>query len=342
MRATLPLLTLCLLAACADEVKDDAADGGVPGDAAIKMDGPPVIVPDGRISDATGGTPDTGVTQTGTYTHYVTNSLKVGATAVEANSFAFDLDGDGEVDDALGRTLALVGAFLDVDGRINVALKAGQIILLHSLRADSLTSDTTTSWRVLVGDQAPTPKYDGTDTFTVSPSSPAEAVLGGKITSGAYLGGPSIVSVEVAFLEGVPPIRFRLINAQLAAKVTENGCTGGRIGGAITQKDIDGNVLPALAAGLDSVIAGDAGCRQNLNDCDDNSKMLLGLFDTDPKDRMITLNELQGNFIINLLFTNDLDLLGDDGNPGKDGQLDSTSLALAFTCVKAGFTVAGE
>lgn len=288
-----------------------------------------------------GGTAKDASSGGGGFTHYVSNSLRLGKTSGEAYGFAFDLDGDGQEDDQIGGTLALLASNLDADGRLDAAVKAGTIILLHSLQADSLTGDTSVGWRVLVGSAKTSPDFGGSGSFTVAPTSPTDAVMTGAIAAGVFTGGPATVTVELSLLEGQPPLRARLIGARMSAKVTAGGCSEGRLGGAITDKDINDVVLPALATGLESVIAADAGCKANVNDCEASTKTILSAFDGNG-DRTITLAEVKNSLAVKLIFAPDLDLLNAQGSAGKDGVDESVSIAIGFTCVKATFTATGE
>src|SRR5262245_35860108 len=143
--SALPMIACFALAGCGSDNETTTADAGL-------------NVPDARAADA-------GSTSSGGFTHYVSPSLKLGKTSNEAYGYAFDLDGDGQEDDQIGGLLALLASNLDADGRLDAAVKAGTIILLHSLRADSLTSDSTVNWRVLVGSAKPNPDYTGSGSF---------------------------------------------------------------------------------------------------------------------------------------------------------------------------------
>jgi hypothetical protein len=292
---------------------------------------------DGAVAPDAGG----GVTS-GDHHHYVTSSLRLGANATEADRYAFDLDGDGEKDNKIGGLLSLLGSFLDADRRLDEAVKGGQIVLLHSVRADSLVSDETVSWRVLVGTPRPSPDLtSGAGQFTVASSSPQNAILSGKLVGGVFEGGPATVTVELALIENQPPIRVRLVATRAAARVGTAGCTEGRMGGAITAAEIDSNLIPALALGLDGIVAADDGCRESYASCDATTRSILGAFDGNG-DRVITANEVRASFVAQLLFSPDVDLLDASGQPGKDGTAESVSLALGFTCTRAVFTAPGE
>jgi hypothetical protein len=73
------------------------------------------------------------------------------------------------------------------------------------------------------------------------------------------------------------------------------------------------------------------------------SKTILDLFD-DNKDGDITTAEIEMDPLIMALLAPDVDLLDATGkfNPRSDGEKDSLSLGLGFTCGAATFTAAGE
>jgi hypothetical protein len=70
---------------------------------------------------------------------------------------------------------------------------------------------------------------------------------------------------------------------------------------------------------------------------------LLQAFDSD-NNGTITIQELEGNPVLMLAITPDLDLLDSSGKfgPGVDGVKDSFSLGLGFTCVPAAFPATGN
>jgi hypothetical protein len=303
----------------------------------------------GANPDANPGTPDAGgQATTGTYNHYATSALKIGSTPGEAMSYAFNIDGKGSADNALGTAIAGLNAQLMADAAIEEALGMGQFIILHSMRADDLSSDTTVSWKVLLGSPQPNPKYDGTGTFTVAPNAPNDAILNGSISGGKFSGGPASVTIEIAFLAGADPIRVKLNNVRLEANVSANGCTSGRLGGAVEADVLLDDVAPVLATELTARIAADDGCYKpampaDVSDCDDSNATIRGLLDVNPKDGVISEEEISGDgSVVALLFSPDVDILDAQGNPGTDNVPESVSLAVGFTCVKGTFTVTGE
>jgi hypothetical protein len=304
------------------------------------------------------GTPDAGTSggadagpgpvTSGTYNHYATNTLKIGSTPAEAMGYGFNIDGKAGIDNSLGTFLAGLNSTLGADATIAEALTMGDFIILHSVRADDLSTDSSVSWRILLGNAQAMPKYDGTGTFTVSTSSPQDAIVTGAISGGKFSGGPATVDLEIAIVPGGDPLRVTLNAVRLEANVTANGCMSGRLGGAVESQELLESVAPLLATELTARIQADAGCYnpQAPNDysgCDSTNATIRGLIDKNPSDGVISEAEITGpESVVAILFTPDVDILKADGTPGTDSVNESVSMAVGFTCVKGTFTAQGE
>jgi len=96
----------------------------------------------------------------------------------------------------------------------------------------------------------------------------------------------------------------------------------------VTVDEFRSKILPAIAAGLNQVI----------EDNNNAAPTLLQAFDSN-KDKTITTEELEKNPVLMIAISPDLDLLDSSGefNPGQDGERDSYSIGLGFTCVPADF-----
>jgi hypothetical protein len=115
---------------------------------------------------------------------------------------------------------------------------------------------------------------------------------------------------------------------RLEATISVNGCVNGKLGGGVSVEEFRGKLLPALADGLNQVVASDSPV----------ASALLQAFDVD-NDKIITAQELEKNIILMIAISPDLDLLDSSGefNPGQDGVNDSYSIGLGFTCLPASF-----
>jgi hypothetical protein len=291
-------------------------------------------------------TPDGGTTTepsyTGTYNHYVTNSFKVGMNASEARSYGFALDNEPPMlDNQIGATLANFGAQLMLDAEIAVALSMGEFIILHSVRADDLTSDSSVSWQVFLGEPKMNPVFDGSGEFTVQASSPTTARLGGSISGGKFTTNPAYareLQLDLSLAAGQAPLRVTLQSPRIEATINATTCSG-KLGGAIKVADLDTNIIPFLANQMNAYVAP---CREgNTAGCTSNHNIVLGLFDTN-NDKTITAAEVKDNDIVKGILAPDVDVLKADGTPGTDGMKESVSIGMGFGCVKASFTAPGE
>lgn len=289
----------------------------------------------------------------GAYYHYVGDTLLVPTTPAEAQAYALNLDGDpqGRPDNLLGQLLAtLAGQDVSIQDNIDASIMAGKLVILHSLRANSLTTDASVSWQVFLGEDlaSPPPDFSGNGAFEIAADSPTDAVITGALAGGRFLGGPSVVTVKIALADNAPPLNLDLIGSRIEADMAPDGttCSNARLGGAITQVDINTKVLPSVAMMMNATVAADEGCPAAC--VSDSAKTILELFDTQPEggDGTITPEELIANNLISSILAPDVDLLdsnnGDIFDPRRDGIEDSVSLGVAFSCVKANFSPANE
>ncbi|HEY1105322.1 MAG TPA: hypothetical protein VGE78_04165 [Agromyces sp.] len=289
------------------------------------------------------------VTPEGEHTHYVANKVFVPTTNQEAKSYGLDLNKDGTVDNQLGQVLSTLGSMgFDLQGTIDTAVAEGSIILLADFQTKDFMNTAAAGIQVYLGDN-PMPAacssdtdttcghhLDGNGSFTVAANSPTNAALGGKIITGTFTGGPGNLSLQIA-LGGTEPIRLDLIGARAKG----SGITATEIGsmifaGAITKEDIDTKVIPAIAQQLGPTImrdcptptAADCGCGTGSS----TGKTILGLFDTNPKDCTVSVDEIKTNSLIVSLLSPDVTV---------DGKM-ALSLGVKATAVKATYTVAGQ
>lgn len=266
---------------------------------------------------------------------YVTDTLKIGSTASEADGYALDLDGNGTADDALGRFFAGLSSILNVDQSIAASVQAGGTVTLHSLQASSLRADRNASWHVYIGKPKPNPVLSGGGGFTIDPAAPAGTDLRGSIARGQFTGGPGVVYLRLGLVPGHPPVQIQLVGARIQAACTALGCTSGKIGGGLPAAEANSVIIPALAEILQGII--DTSCTGSTPDsCTPAAANLLSLFDTNG-DLKITPDELRANALIAAVLAPDVDLLKANGRPGHDGVNDSLSLAFGFTAKGAVF-----
>ena len=269
---------------------------------------------------ACGGGTDT-ITPAGAHHHYVVNKALVPTNNNESREYGLDLNGDGTPDNQLGMVLGtLAGMGFDIQATIDTAVLKGSINLLMDVQTSDATfmSDASTGFAVYIGSNPMPAACAGSDDVTCTTTKPAvctgcgnqltptggmftaatntDAALAGKIVGGKFTGGPGDLSIQIA-IGGTMPIPLNLLGARVQATtmsdanlgtVSGNTVTGGVIlAGAITQDDINNNIIPAVVNQLTPTIARDCtmltappGCG-----CKDGStgKTIIGLFDTNPR-----------------------------------------------------------
>jgi hypothetical protein len=305
-------------------------------------------------------TPDAMNTKvTGTYHHYVTSNinLPLNNTAATMDGFNLDNDPQGRVDNALGSLLSAISGQADLQTPVTTAVMNGQLVVLHSLKTMDPVPGTAqnASWQVYVGDQTTAPpNFDGNDTFTIATTSPTDAIVYGPIdASGHITAGPGQIPLQLALVANQPPINVTLQCAQIDATVNADGSITGKLGGGITNDDVQNNVLPKLADLLEARATECCGPTDTTNDpacnsasagncvanpmctagaatgdyskCDSSSKSVLQIFDkggADPtcctgndcmQDGHITHDEVKCNSFITSLLAPDVDLLDASG-----------------------------
>jgi hypothetical protein len=269
---------------------------------------------------------------TGVNYYFVTNKLILPTSQRETRDFAMDLDGDPQAasDNKFGEVLTLLTSAapeLELQPSLDQAIDTGLLVTLHLLKADDPMNDTSVSWSIFLGQKTQSPPlFDGTDQFTVDPSTPANSPIIGTLMNGHFSGGPGAAQVRIYILG--KPVDVNLVGVRLEADVTEQGCSNGRLGGGLSISEFREKILPAIAEGLNLAVSNNP----------DTAKPLLAVFDTD-KNGTISAQELEANPLLTLAIAPDLDLLDGSGNfnPRQDGEKDSFSMGLGFTCVPAVF-----
>jgi hypothetical protein len=301
--------------------------------------------------DGTGTVDPPIVVSDGDYYHYVTNAITLATTSSIAEQQSFDLNGDGTVDLGLTGLLPQVLPLLGADTDINALLQElitqdGAVILLHSVRANDITRDSSTSWQVYLGDPltAPLPadQFTGTGVFTVAADSPTAAKVNGRIgpTSGGnvFQGGPGNITLQLP-LGDLGSLEVTLVATRIKSTVSATGCTGS-LGGAITSKALKDDIFPFAVTALNNYLA---------TASDSTRDSILTFIDTDDSGT-ITQSDLETNsYVMTVLGAYQIDLLNDPNNTGTgpvepdvDGIPDSIPLAIGFSCTPAKFTASGE
>jgi hypothetical protein len=277
---------------------------------------------------------------------FAVSRILLPTTAQEAQNYGYDYDGNTINDNALGSIISAVAAALgsgfEIQPTIDTAIYSGQALLLFDVQNKALTTDPDAVLQAHIGaQQACCPGDEGDDAkckaaataaggcfggsgvFAVSPTSPTDAIIKGKITGGEMDFGPAGLKIEIP-LSATGTIAVNLKEARIKGKVDANGIMSGIISGVIPKSDLDTNVVPAVATLLQDAL-------DDPNVSADAKKQITGLFDTD-KDGKITATEVAKNALIETFLAGDVDV-DNDGVP-------ELSLGIGFEGVKA--TIGGD
>lgn len=275
------------------------------------------------------------------------------ATIDPRSNNRLDIDGNGMSENQLGELVNLLTlvdpTLLDT---IDNSVKRASVLLLADVQTSSFSASGTAGVSFFLGDSAtamPTPCTDttmiatcgkhlaGTGTFTIAATSPRDTLLTGKFAAGTFKAGPGKLAVQIA-LTGDQPITVNLIGARAQlSSVTADGIGKGILGGAISQTELDGNVLPTITSQLEAVLTRDCGplnARVVANACScmpmsTGRTLVTGAtsFDTAPQDCAISIDEIKNNALIKTALKMDIMV---DNQP-------ALSVGLGFTTKKATF-----
>ena len=265
--------------------------------------------------------------------HFVTNRLLIPTTRAQTQEFALNVDGDPQhhPDNLLGGLLTLLTSAapgLDLQSTVDQAVNGGQLVSLHVVKANDLQNAPSVSWSIFQGQKTQSaPRFDGSDKFLLDPAAPTGAPIVGSLTNGHFTGGPGTARVML-YLFG-RPVEADLVGVRLEADLSLNGCTNGKLGGAVTVDEFRSKLLPAVADGLNGIIKTDPAA----------ATPLLQALDSN-QNGAISIQELENNPFLTVAASPDLDLLDASGkfNPRQDGAKDSYSVGLGFSCVPGIFT----
>jgi hypothetical protein len=273
----------------------------------------------------------------------VVSEASVPTNPTQAREFGLDLNGDNVVDNRLGEVLAALGMQgFDVQSAITGAIDQGDIILLADLQTTSFTSAGGAGLQIKLGDKAsavPAPCADvndmvcrkhltGSGMFGLSASSPDNAAVAGKIVGGTFNGGPGDISLKIAI--GSPTgVQLDLVGARAKATgMSEDGIQALFVAGALTEEDLNTQVIPAIHGQLVPIIQEDC-TNTTPPDCGcmnpSTGRTILGLLDTSPKDCSVTVEEISNNVLLKNLLSPDVDIKGQQ----------ALSLGLKVKAVKA-------
>ena len=291
---------------------------------------------DDTTAMADGGVSDTSITEAGAANalDLVVNKYMLPVTDAEAKKYAYDIDSDGKVDNALGAILAAIKAIVpsvDMQKDMDQNVQNGRVIMLMRVKAADLTTASTASLQAWTGEEkvccdnkpcsvadAKQKCFSGTNEHKPDVNSPANAVLSGAIAAGTGTFGPGTVEIQLPI--GRWAARVKLLKAKVEGQVSSTGLIEGKLAGAIGQSDLKSQVIPAVAMVLDAVLTETTSSQASKD-------AIKKAFDAN-KDGKITNDEVEGNAAVAAVMSGDVDADG-------DGKKEELSAAVGFTAVTA-------
>ncbi len=272
---------------------------------------------------------------------YVVDTIQFATSVSGSDELGLDLDRDPRSipDNTLGVVLSMFESLGDYDlnAEVQQVIDSGAILHLLELQTTSLDGAGNVGLRVLHGvdrDGDPTDNFTGTERFGID-ASRGIGSLSGYIDDGYVVVDVGTVPLAVTLPGIEEPYVLELYGARIEATIGPDGLTG-RIGGAISQSDLNTKLIPILADGLGRIVTRDC-----VDDpCDEASfgAALLDYFD-DNLDGEISVAELRDSPLTSSLLAPDVDLLDDKGQlaPRCDGVKEGISIGVGFTAVPAIF-----
>jgi hypothetical protein len=290
----------------------------------------------------------------GAHYGYVVSGITLPTSAGDAVQVGLDLGGmtsskqDGSPDNKLGRligTLASPPVNVKLQPTIDTAVSHGDIILLIDVQTEDLQNSSAAGFGVKLGTMPNPPActdagdttcghhLDGHGSFQIASSSPTNAVVAGKITSGAFSGGPGDVSLQLA-IGSATPVSLNLVHARVNATIKSDGTLTATLGGLVTQDQLKNQLVPLLQMQVMQVLT--TQCTGTTGTCncpaDSQAALLLQLGLDADHNCAISTDEL-----LNFSVTKAL-LVPDSCSKDSCASPDALSIGIPVKAVKATFT----
>ncbi len=269
---------------------------------------------------------------------YAVSSLNLPINNTQASAYAIDLNGDGHVDNAFGGVLSALGSTgLDISGATASATTAGQSVHLVEIRSsdEAFANDTGAEAIWYLGEATPSPPlFDGTDTFeydgAYAPGAFLAPLSGGGFVSANPATTTTPVDIEVDIQIGNYVVALPLQGARLKFTAVGVGLAQGQINGSIRDTDVYVKIFPTLAADFNDIIQADAQST--------TAQTLLSLFDKNPTDGFISVDEVATSPFMSTMFAPDVQIRDQDGNyapnPANTNP-DALSFGFGFSAVES-------
>ena len=291
------------------------------------------------------------------HAQYVWNALTL---PTQRSEFAFDLNGDGRVDNQLGNIEgALIGQALPEQADATQSVTSGQSLTLVDEHAADLTTADCAASDLETATAMASPDFSGTGHFTVDSSAQA-GHFAGPIFAGEFSSqpSPSVATTPVDVTLNLPLLgavtRVDVVGAHVQyTRGADGKVTGGQLNGAIRNSEVQAKLVPNVAVSLTAEVQANPGSS--------TSMQILAIFDTGGKadascsagtcknpdgscavthDNKIDTCEVGTSGLIQNVLAPDVQMFDAAGNyhPNKDNtNKDSLSIGVGFTAVPATF-----
>jgi len=228
---------------------------------------------------------------TGASYKYSTNELKL-PKSVGTMKYTSDLDGDGKQENQLQLLVqAVTTAKVDLQTQINESVKAGNAIILSEIQAPDLAESGCAGLTLALAEppQAgdPGPKFDGSDVFKVVQGMTAKLfgkISAGKLNTTASKDQTAATEQRIELMlpldsNSTLPLTVRGVHIEGTLAKDAQGqpiIKDGIIHGAVSKKDIDTKIVPAVATLITKLI--------NNKPNDPMTATVIGLFEDTGKD----------------------------------------------------------
>jgi hypothetical protein len=304
---------------------------------------------------------------TGTSRKYATGKLLL-PRSTGPMTYATDIDGNGAPENQWKAIVELVTiAGLDLQATLNSAVEKAEIVILADLVTPDLMTASCAGLTLGVAELPqmgdPLPHYDGTDTFKLGATRDIKlygGILGGKLNTTPSRSLTAAQAQKLDFMlslgdgDVLPLTVYGLhIEGRLGLDGGQPVIVDGQLHGALSKKDIDGKIIPAVATLVTRQI--------NDKPMDSGTKNLIAVFEnmindvskdkcnadmtrcckTNPATCVILPEEVQVSPLGGTL-AGDVHVFDDNGNwapqpPGMGVVDNGLSFGLGFSAIRAAF-----
>ena len=225
---------------------------------------------------------------TGSSNKLATDTLKL-PKSTGGTTYTYDFDGDGKPENQLKNLINVVSlSGLDIQASVDSAVQSGEAVLLSDIKTADLMSSSCSSFSFALA-EAPMgwkPKFDGSDMFKVGAI--MSVTLFGGITAGKMSTTPSkdqtsaneqkvSLNLPLGMGNNLPlDLRGAHVEGTLAMEGGVLKIKNGAIHGVLSQKDIDGKIVPLVAQLVTKMI--------NDKPDDSTTKTIINLFENQMND----------------------------------------------------------